>query len=99
MSMTTCAPLASSKMRRLFLQKGEYSTCHILINDTRERLAGIEFKGQLYSFFKTIKDREKALDVMGKLYDSGNDGIITETPKTYAIWILEKNASSLKKKK
>lgn len=78
--------------RKLFLQKGEYKTCHIILSDTQEAIAAITDHRQLFSFFKTVRDREKALDILGKLYDNGSDAIITQTPKAYAIWILEENA-------
>jgi hypothetical protein len=81
--------------RKLFLTKEDYQTCHIQIGDTQERLAAIAVGFQLYSFFKTVSDRNKALDIVGRLYDNGNDGVITQTPKAYAIWTLESDASRL----
>lgn len=81
--------------RKLFLTKGDYETCHIQLNDTQEKLAAIAIGSSLYSFFKTLPDRDKALDILARLYDSGNDAVITQTPKTYALWILEKEALRL----
>jgi hypothetical protein len=81
--------------RKLFLTKGDYETCHIQLSDTQEKLAAIAIGSHLYSFFKTLSDREKALDIVARLYDSGNDAVIIETPKTYSIWILEEEASRL----
>lgn len=90
--------IAASVKRKLFLQKGEYQTCHICLNDTQEHVAAITVKRQFYSFFKTVRDREKALDILGKLYDSGSDAIITQAPKAYAIWILENDALLIERK-
>ncbi|WP_404789946.1 hypothetical protein [Altericista sp. CCNU0014] len=85
----------SALKHKLFLTKDDYETCHIQIDGTQEKLPAIALGSNLYSFFKTIKDRDKALDILGKLYDNGNDAAITQTPKAYAIWILEEEASRL----
>jgi hypothetical protein len=90
--------IAASVKRKLFLQKGEYQTCHICLNDTQEHLAAITVNQKFYSFFKTVCDRDKALDILGKLYDGGSDAIITQSPKAYAIWILENDASHIERK-
>ncbi len=84
--------IAASVKRKLFLQKGEYQTCHICLDDTQEHLAAITIDQKFYSFFKTVRDRDKALDLLGKIYDGGSDAIITQAPKAYAIWILENDA-------
>jgi hypothetical protein len=94
MSLVLQSQDASIK-RKLFLVKGDYETCHIQIEGTQERLPAIAIGPDLYSFFKTIKNRDKALDVLGKLYDNGSDAVITEAPKAYVIWILEEEASRL----
>jgi hypothetical protein len=94
MSLVLQSPQSSVK-RKLFLTKGDYETCHIQLEGTQERLPAIAIGSHLYSFFKTLKDREKALDMLAKLYDKGSDAMITETPKAYAIWILEEEASRL----
>jgi hypothetical protein len=92
MSLMVQTPEALVK-RKLFLQKGDYKPCHILLNDTQERLAAIAVGQNLYSFFRTLSDREKALDLLGKLYDKGQDAVIVQAPKAYAIWVLETDAS------
>jgi hypothetical protein len=90
--------IAASIKRKLFLQKGEYQTCHICLNGTQEHTAAITVNQQFYSFFKTVRDRDKALDILGKLYDSGSDAIITQAPKAYAIWVLEEDALLVERK-
>jgi hypothetical protein len=83
--------------RKLFLQKGDYQTCHIFLPDTQERLAAIKLNQMVFSFFKTVRDREKALDIVGKLYDSGNDAVIVEAPKAYSVWVLEEDAAPVER--
>jgi hypothetical protein len=90
--------IQSSVKRTLFLQKGQYQTCHICLKDTQEHLAAISVDRKLYSFFKTVRDRDKALDILCRLYDTGSDAVITQTPKSYAIWILEEEALLVERK-
>jgi hypothetical protein len=90
--------ISASVKRKLFLQKGEYQTCHICLDDTQEHIAAIIVNQKFYSFFKTVCDRDKALDILGKLYDSGSDAIITQAPKAYALWILENDALPVERK-
>ncbi|PSM50140.1 hypothetical protein C7Y66_05660 [Chroococcidiopsis sp. CCALA 051] len=75
-----------------FLPPGEYCTCHIGISESDERMAAIIVNKQYYSFFKSVKDREKALSVVNKLQEKGNDALIVKNPKGYSIWVLEPTA-------
>jgi hypothetical protein len=83
--------------RLLFLSAGQYRTCHIQVPDILERLPAVKVAEQYYSYFKTVKDREKALDVMEKLFDKGDTAVITSSKKGYSIWVLETNASLAQK--
>jgi hypothetical protein len=84
--------------RRIFLDKTDYRTCHLQVPDIEERIPGVAFGTKLYSFFKVVDDREKALDVMAKLFDSGDDAVITQNPKGFAVWVLESTATVVPKK-
>lgn len=95
MSLVLQSP-GSAIMRKLFLAREDYQTCHIQIQDTQERLAAIAIGSQFFSFFKTLTNRDKALDIVGRLYDNGHDALITKTPKAYAIWILEPEAARIR---
>ena len=92
-SSSNCDPQTN-----LFLSPGEYCTCHIYVPDSNERMAAIIFNNQYYSFFKSVKDREKALSVIAKLQEKENDAVIVKTPKGYAIWVLEPVALSKSRK-
>ena len=92
-SFSTC-----NSQNNLFLSLGEYSTCHICVPDSEGRLAAILVNKQYYSFFKSLKDREKALNVVTKLREKGNDALIAKTPKGYSIWVLEPTAYLCKSK-
>ncbi len=97
MSLMVQSPPTSAK-RKLFLQKGDYKPCHILLHDSQERLAAIAVGQNYYSFFRTLSDRDKALDMLAKLYDKGEDAVIVQAPKAYAIWILETEATLVPRK-
>lgn len=89
-------PTISSSNRELqdnpFLSPGEYCTCHICVPDSEGRLAAILFNQQYYSFFKSVKERIKALNVAIKLQEKGDNAAIVKTPKGYSIWVLEPTA-------
>lgn len=85
--------------RQLFLTVGQYRTCHIQVPDILERLPAVKVSGKFYSYFKTVKDREKALDVLEKLFDKGDDAVITVAKKGFSIWVLEDNATPAQKAK
>jgi hypothetical protein len=95
MSLALQSP-RSAINRKLFLAREDYQTCHIQIQDTQEKLAAIAIGSEFYSFFKTLTNRDKALDIVGRLYDNGNDALITQTSKAYVIWILEPEAARIK---
>ncbi|PSB41869.1 hypothetical protein C7B80_29350 [Cyanosarcina cf. burmensis CCALA 770] len=61
-------------------------------------MAAIIVNKQYYSFFKSVKDREKALSVINKLQEKGNDALIVKTPKGFSIWVLEPTAYLCKSK-
>ncbi|MBD2304314.1 hypothetical protein H6G17_02100 [Chroococcidiopsis sp. FACHB-1243] len=96
-------PTISSSNRNpqnsLFLSPGEFCTCHICVPDSNERMAAIMFNKQYYSFFKSVKDREKALSVVAKLQEKDNNALIVKTPKGYTLWVLEPTAYLCKSKK
>ncbi len=82
----------SASGRTLFLQLGQYRSCHIRVPDLLDRLPAVVVEGKFHSFLKAVKDRNKALDIVAKLYDQGDEAVITQTAKSYAIWVLEPNA-------
>lgn len=83
---------SGTRSRKLFLQPGQYHTCHIRVPDMTERLPAVVVEGQFYSFLRAISDREKALDILARLFDSGDEAVITQNRKSYAIWVLEPTA-------
>jgi hypothetical protein len=85
--------------RKLFLDRTEYQTCHVQLSDTEERLAAIAVQEKLFSLFKIVDDREKALDILARLYDGGSNAAITEIPKGFSIWIEEPTATRISSKR
>ncbi|WP_199333766.1 hypothetical protein [Oculatella sp. FACHB-28] len=60
--------------------------------DSERYLAAIFFDQAYYSFFKFEKDQNRASQVANRLNHRGDTSVITQTPKGYAIWILEPEA-------
>jgi hypothetical protein len=81
--------------RKLFLDREDYQTCHIQLPDDEGRLAAIAIQDKLFSLFKIVSDRNKALDILARLYDSGSNAAITEIPKGFSIWIEEPTATRI----
>lgn len=87
--MGTNAQSSPFGKRKLFLDREDYQTCHIQLPDDEGRLAAIAIQDKLFSLFKIVSDRNKALDILARLYDAGNNATITEIPKGFSIWIEE----------
>ena len=86
---------AAPTKRKLFLEKGDYRTCHVCVQETQERLAAVTVNQRHYSFFRTERDRERALDILARLSDKDCDAVITQSSKAYAIWVWEPDAAVL----
>jgi hypothetical protein len=93
--MGTNAQLSPYGKRKLFLDREDYQTCHIQLPDDEGRLAAIAIQDKLFSLFKIVSDRNKALDILARLYDAGNNATITEIPKGFSIWIEEPAATRI----
>ncbi|PZD74014.1 hypothetical protein C1752_01676 [Acaryochloris thomasi RCC1774] len=78
---------------KILRSRKAYRTCHIYVPDSADRLAAISTGSHLYSFFRALTDREKAIAVVTKLFKKGESTVITCTPKAYVIWVLEPEAS------
>lgn len=72
--------------------RSEYRACHIRVPDQEHRLAAIQVADQYYSFFKTAKDKDQALQVAARLALRGDPSVLTKAAKGYAIWVLEPEA-------
>jgi hypothetical protein len=84
------SPISSSIKFLKF--RNQYHSCHIHVPDSESCLAAIFFDRAYYSFFKFEKDYNRASQVATRLTHRGDLSVITETPKGYAIWILEPEA-------
>lgn len=77
---------------RVLKARNQYHSCHIRVPDSERCLAAIFWNKSYYSFFKFEKDSSRANQVAAKLNRRGDVSVITETPKGYAIWVLEAEA-------
>jgi hypothetical protein len=72
--------------------RNQYRFCHIHVPEELDRLAAIQVNGEYYSFFKVVKERQKALQVAIRLVDKGHEVVITPLAKGEVIWTLEPEA-------
>ncbi len=76
--------------------RDQYRTCHVHVPDSEKRLAAIVVNDRYYSFFKLVKDSQKALQTAAKLVYRGDEVATTRTVKGDAIWIYEPEARETK---
>ncbi len=70
----------------------EYRSCHVRLPGSSERVAAIAHNGQYYSFFRVEKTEDRAREIGDRLLRKGHTVLLTQTPKAYAVWILEPEA-------
>ncbi|HEY9740921.1 MAG TPA: TetR family transcriptional regulator [Coleofasciculaceae cyanobacterium] len=71
-----------------------YQTCRIKVPHLERRLLAILVDEQYYSFFRSEKTKEKALETIAKLGHRTQKTVITKTEKSYVVWALEPEVSS-----
>ncbi|MBD1912351.1 MULTISPECIES: hypothetical protein [unclassified Leptolyngbya] len=69
-----------------------YRSCHIVLTETGERMPAINYGNQFYSFFRSERDRARALELATKLRQRDHLPLLTQTPKGFAIWVFEPDA-------
>lgn len=69
--------------------RSQYRHCHITVPDLEHPVAALFVEGEFYSFFKAVKDTQKAIEIATKMHKSGDKTVITKTPKGYVIWVRE----------
>lgn len=69
-----------------------YQPCYIRVPDLEQPLVAISAKGAYYSLFKVEKNQGHATEILKQLIHRGDQALLTETPKGYAVWVLEPEA-------
>lgn len=75
------------------LSRPDYKTCRIRV--AGESIAAICVDRGYYSFFK-VADAPTAAKLIDRLQQRGDRVVLTQTPKGYAIWVLEPDAQLLR---
>jgi hypothetical protein len=83
---------------KILESRDQYRSCHVRVPDAEDRLAAIEVSDRYYSFFRLIRDSQKALQIAAKLVYRGDEVMITRTTKGDVIWIYEAEAQEEKTK-
>jgi len=82
----------SSDTPHVLESRNRYRSCHIVLSDTGERMPAIQFEGEYYSFFRSVTDKQRALELASKLQNRGHSAVVTKTPKGFVVWAYEPNA-------
>jgi hypothetical protein len=91
--MLQLTPLNSQSSVTILRDRSTYTSCHIAIADSTERLPAIQVDNKFYSFFRFEANQEKAFDVVDKLTQRGDVALVTQTPKGFAVWVFEADAT------
>ncbi len=83
---------------KVLTERSEYQSRHIRIPESDDIVAAIAVAGQYYSFFRVEKRWGIALQMAERLHDRGDDVVITQIPKGFAIWVLESDATGLRRR-
>lgn len=86
----------SSMPPHLLESRSQYRSCHIVLIDTGERLPAIQFDGEYYSFFRSVPEQQRAIELGNKLQNRGHAAVITKTPKGFVVWAFEPHARPAK---
>lgn len=81
---------------KILESRDQYRACHIRVPDSEERMAAIVLGDRYYSFFRLVKESQKALQIAAKLVYRGDEVAITRTVKGDVIWIYESEAQEEK---
>ncbi|MEO1211476.1 MAG: hypothetical protein AAFX78_18340 [Cyanobacteria bacterium J06638_20] len=96
--MTKARSQNSPELPLVLESRDRYRSCHVVLSDTGERLAAIQFDGNYYSFFRSVTEKQRALELSRKLQNRGDSVVITKTPKGFVLWVLETTATPAKSK-
>ncbi|MBE9102410.1 hypothetical protein IQ267_23500 [filamentous cyanobacterium LEGE 07170] len=82
----------SSDMPHVLESRDRYRPCHVVLSDTGERMPAIQFDGNYYSFFRSVAEKQRALELGYKLQSRGHSAVVTKTPKGFVVWVFEATA-------
>lgn len=82
----------SQTLGQILESNRQYETCRIRVPHLERRLFAILWQGEYYSYLKTQKTKDKALEAVAKLNQSAEKSVITLTEQGYTIWVLQPEA-------
>lgn len=92
MTLTAADSKQLPQSTKLLAQRDDYTTCHISLPDEPQRLPAIALDGNFYSFFRSLQDAAKTLNLLRKLSANGEQTVMTPNKRGYAIWVHESDA-------
>lgn len=73
----------------------DYSPCKIQVPDLDKPLTGIQYRSNLYSLLRIVRDESQAINLAQRLYQKGNQALISSTAYGYSIWVLEPDGTTV----
>lgn len=82
-----------SEQWKLLESEREYQSCYIRVPDVAKPMMAIYSDRQYYSYMKTVRDQNQAIDAAERLAKKGHTSRITKTRQAWSIWLLESEGS------
>jgi hypothetical protein len=82
----------------ILTNRARYHSGFITIPDEAKPVAAIEVIGKYYSFARFCPNQAQAFETTSRLLDRDRLSVITETPKGYAVWRWEPEATLVTKR-
>ncbi|NJN58649.1 MAG: hypothetical protein HC879_14720, partial [Leptolyngbyaceae cyanobacterium SL_5_9] len=70
----------------------QYQTCRVRVPHLKSRLFAVLVRGKYYGLFRSGVAQERALEIAIKLEHRGDEPIITQTNRGYAVWVWQPKA-------
>lgn len=70
----------------------QYQTCRVRVPHLERRIFAVLVRGEYYGLFRSGITQEKALEIVTKLIHRGDQPVITQTEKGYAVWVWQPEA-------
>jgi hypothetical protein len=71
----------------------DYPSCEVWVPDVNQPLMALKIRQQYYCLLRTVPDERKAFELAERLTKKKNPTVITKRDRTWAVWVLEPDAS------
>jgi hypothetical protein len=86
-------PVRSQPSWRVLESEEDYPSYEVWVPDVNQPLMALLIQEQYYCLLRTVPDKQKAFELAERLAKKKNPTVITKRDRTWAIWVLEPDAS------